>query len=192
MGHRDKESGDPVFDETGTTPLGIAHPYRTHDLLKVGPSYLKLQPRLRTRVHGTALSAIGIAGIVTPLVLPMPRPAFTMVVGVALAVYGVWFYAKETTTFTIDAHQGLVTWSHLRSSSTPLSNVHALQLLAFRIDGFDTLELNVILRSAERVHLLSHSGSDEVRSQAHTLAELLNVPVWSMQTTRRRVRKQVA
>ena len=65
---------------------------------------------------------------------------------------------------------------------TPLSEIHALQLLTERVRGdkssYDSHELNLVLRDGRRLNVVDHGDLDRLRRDAGRLASLLGKPVW--------------
>ena len=179
-----KASGELLPRSVGSSLLGTGHRSSTHVLVQTGPRLWRLQPHLRTRAYGAGIGIVGVAAVFAPLVIPMPRPPLTIVLGIATIIVGLWWYGKETRTTAVDLDSGWIERSTfrgwLKKPRVHCKDVHAFQVLAARIErGFEILELNVVLTSGKRVHLLSHSKTDEVLANARTLASLLGVPIWN-------------
>ncbi len=65
---------------------------------------------------------------------------------------------------------------------TPLNEIHAIQLTSEHVRGdkssYYSYELNLILSDAKRINVVDHGKLSQLRADAHTLADLLGVPVW--------------
>jgi hypothetical protein len=66
-------------------------------------------------------------------------------------------------------------------ASSNIDSIHAIQLIAKIIRGKNSYycyELNLILKNAERINIISHSNKKRIRADAKTLSEFLAIPVW--------------
>ncbi|MEA4890381.1 MAG: hypothetical protein VB070_13075 [Clostridiaceae bacterium] len=62
-----------------------------------------------------------------------------------------------------------------------LNKIYAIQLIAKIIGGrkrYVCCELNLVLKNAERIHIISHGNIKRMRADAQTLSEFLAIPVW--------------
>ena len=68
------------------------------------------------------------------------------------------------------------------NSSAPLSSIHALQLLSEFISGskssYYSYELNLVLHEGSRINVVDHGNLERLRSEANTLSQFLDKPVW--------------
>ena len=66
--------------------------------------------------------------------------------------------------------------------SAPLSSIHALQLLSEYISGsknsYHSYELNLVLNDGRRINVVDHGNLKRLRSDAKTLSQFLDKPVW--------------
>ena len=68
--------------------------------------------------------------------------------------------------------------------SCHLADVHAIQLIQEWVKGskrspsFYSYELNLVLNSGKRVHVIDHGKLKKIREDANHLAQFLNVPLW--------------
>ena len=69
-----------------------------------------------------------------------------------------------------------------KGSSTPLSAIHALQLISEYVSGnkssYYSYELNLVLTDGSRINVVDHGGLERLRADAQTLARFLNKPIW--------------
>ena len=69
-----------------------------------------------------------------------------------------------------------------KGSSTPLSEVHALQLISEYVSGnkssYYSFELNLVLADGSRINVVDHGNLEQLRADAQTLARFLDKPVW--------------
>ena len=69
-----------------------------------------------------------------------------------------------------------------QGSATPLSAIHALQLVSEHVRGnkssYWSYELNLVLGDGSRINVVDHGNLDQLRADAQTLAGFLNKPVW--------------
>ncbi|MEM9604905.1 MAG: hypothetical protein AAGA11_18725 [Pseudomonadota bacterium] len=69
-------------------------------------------------------------------------------------------------------------------SCAELAEVHALQLVAETLQRrrrwFLSFELNLVLKSGERVNVVDHGDLDTLRYDTKRLADFLGVPVWDV------------
>lgn len=65
---------------------------------------------------------------------------------------------------------------------TPLSDVHALQLLSELVRGdkksYLSYELNLVLKDGSRVNVVDHGSQVKLREDTQTLSDFLGKPVW--------------
>ena len=72
-----------------------------------------------------------------------------------------------------------------QKESVRLGEVHALQIIHEWISGsgkrsrpYKSYELNLVLRSGERMNVVDHGNKKRLLEDANQLAQFLNVPVW--------------
>jgi hypothetical protein len=67
-------------------------------------------------------------------------------------------------------------------NSTSLDSIHALQLLTEHVSGnknsYYSYELNLVLNDGSRVNVVDHGNLERLRSDAQTLSQFLNKPIW--------------
>ena len=69
-----------------------------------------------------------------------------------------------------------------KGSSTPLSAIHALQLISEYVSGdkssYYSYELNLVLGDGDRINVVDHGNLERLRADAQTLARFLDKPIW--------------
>ena len=64
-----------------------------------------------------------------------------------------------------------------------LSQIHALQTISERVHGnkhnYTSYELNLVLKSGERVNVVDHGGKEALLKDAETLAQFLGISLWN-------------
>ncbi len=64
----------------------------------------------------------------------------------------------------------------------PFREIHSIQLIAEHVSGnnnsYYSYEMNLVSRNGVRTNVVDHGKLDQVREDAKTLAEFLDVPVW--------------
>jgi len=133
------------------------------------------------------ISLIGLATMVLPQFVAMPRPRFTVGVGLVSTLGGLYAYWKMMVVVSLNLASRELTQARpfaVRSGpATPFTAIHALQLMICRIQTteggtFVAGELNAVLNDGTRIELVSHSELDVLRADCETLRSLLRVPVW--------------
>jgi hypothetical protein len=66
--------------------------------------------------------------------------------------------------------------------ATPLSSIHALQLLTEYVSGnknsYYSYELNLVLDDGSRINVVDHGNLERLRSDAQKLSQFLGKPIW--------------
>jgi len=110
------------------------------------------------------------------------KPLIALCGGLAFIAIGKWtlHVANLRNEFnTISGH-------YIQGKQQPLrlSEIHALQLLGERVRGyehwFNSYELNLVLRSGQRINVVDHGNLDRLYSDAKNLARLLDKPLWDV------------
>ena len=70
----------------------------------------------------------------------------------------------------------------IKKASTPLSNIHALQIISEHVSSskssYWSYELNLVLNDSSRLNVIDHGKLESVRTDAQKLSGFLGVPVW--------------
>lgn len=185
------DESDPVVQKLSWQPLkpGGSN-FRMSKTLDHG-DFLIIQ-----RTFGALLFALVFAVPGTIALLSIPSFLFQsdyssagfMAVWGSMFAGGGFFLLNRSRRFVFDMAKGLYYRGKLVVGSEQdinkqgyLSDIHAIQILRERVNdngsssSFTSYELNLILKSGERVNLMDQSG---VEHAARTLAAALNVPVW--------------
>jgi hypothetical protein len=115
-----------------------------------------------------------------------------ILVGSVFAVVGGCLYWYGTTPRVFDQSRGsfwrgrkepAMLGAGVRSeNSTPLSSIHALQLLTEYVSGnkssYYSYELNLVLGDGSRVNVVDHGNLERLRRDAQTLSQFLGKPIW--------------
>ena len=115
-----------------------------------------------------------------------------ILVGSIFAVVGASLYWFGTTPRVFDQRHAAF-WQGRRlptpmeliqrnNSSAPLASIHALQLLSEFVSGsknsYYSYELNLVLNDGRRINVVDHGNLERLRSDANTLSQFLDKPVW--------------
>jgi hypothetical protein len=79
-------------------------------------------------------------------------------------------------------------YSWARPVEIPFKDIKAIQILSEVCRGdkgrrFRSYELNLILRSKDRVTVVDHSDINEIRRSAKVISKMLSIPVWDLTST---------
>lgn len=70
----------------------------------------------------------------------------------------------------------------IKKTSTPLSNIHALQIISEYVSSskssYYSYELNIVLKDSSRLNVIDHGSLESIRTDAQKLSGFLGVPVW--------------
>ena len=73
--------------------------------------------------------------------------------------------------------------NEVQNNQARLSDIHAIQLIREYVrsdkNSYYSYELNLILKSGERLNVIDHGKKSEIISDADKLSKYLGVPVWS-------------
>lgn len=115
-------------------------------------------------------------------------PLIPGLMGLIFAGVGSYLLIDYLRPIVFDTQQNLF-WKGFSSNPVPdnksccsLSKVHAIQLIDEKLSGsnnhYYSYELNLVLKSGERVHVVDHGNRHQIQSDAEALGKLLNVPIW--------------
>jgi len=149
-----------------------------------------------------------LAGIGTIVVFRRPTPSsgwlpsdlhgmIPLLVGLVLAVAGACGIRSGSSPIVFDKQEGCFWKGRQAPGGIPgekavgrqaaLDSIHALQILAKRCRGsgdppgdpsYDSYELNLILDTGRRIHVIGHGDRERMREDAGTLASFLKKPLW--------------
>ena len=192
---------DPVALETEWVPAASGGAsFGTHRLIQSSANRIEFAPTLVAKLFYLLFFAIGSGIFVFHLNrIRIAQAGFSeqdtwvpILVGAVFAVVGACLYWFGSTPRVFD--QSLAAfWKGRRAptpmelvergdSSAPLSSIHALQLLSEYVSGsknsYYSYELNLILDDGSRINVVDHGNLERLRSDASTLSQFLNKPVW--------------
>lgn len=179
---------DPIASRTDWSPLtrDLAS-FATKVLATAGTNRIEFRPSITTKAI-FFIAAFAMPGIHLAQYLLFGSLSLASLVTDAI-IAGVVFYIfrSHLKKAVFDREKGYLTGSALGLSgySVPLSDIHALQLLAkYRRPrpsdrrSYHTYELNLVLRDASRFNVMSHGDARRMHTDAGTLGTFLNVPLW--------------
>jgi len=208
MGHRESGDGfdpsvfdDPVALETEWVPAASGGAsFGTHRLLRSSANRLEFAPTLVAKLFYLLFFAVGSGMFVFHLNrIRIAQAGFSeqdtlvpILVGAVFAVVGACLYWFGSTPRIFDQRLAAY-WRGRRAptprelveggdSSAPLSSIHALQLVSEHVSGskssYYSYELNLILNDGSRINVVDHGNLERLRSDASTLSQFLDKPVW--------------
>jgi len=192
---------DPVALETEWVPAASGGAsFRTHQLIERSVSRVEFSPTLGAKAFyllflllGSGLLLFQLNRIRISQAGISDEDTFVpMLVGVVFAVVGACTYWFGTVPRVFD-HQLAAFWRGRKDptpmdvverdgSSASLSSIYALQLLSEFISGsksnYYSYELNLVLDDGSRINVVDHGNLERLRSDASTLSQFLDKPVW--------------
>ena len=197
-------SVDPaVFDDlvalktdwNATVSTGAS--FQTHKLVQVNPNRLKFRMTFSALLFyliiilvglGILLGAffIGEVSFDIPTIIPFLLGLMFTSAGIYLLqnISNFAIFDKEIEAFWKGAIKNP---SHIFDRRTipdytRLEEIYAIQLLTKYVnsnqDSYDSYELNLVLKDAERINVISHGDEESLREDAYTLSSFLNKPLW--------------
>ena len=117
---------------------------------------------------------------------------FLLIIGVGFSLSGMYLFRTATLKIIFDKDQGFFWKSRFGPREVPnkdsikvlqrLSDIHALQIISEEVSStehnYESYELNLVLRSGERINLVDHGGYDQIVVDSILLGEFLSIPVW--------------
>ena len=110
--------------------------------------------------------------------------------GLPLIVLGAWTFFYTGQPIVFDTSKELF-WFGVyppkevdHVTSCFLADVHAIQLIEEWVKGsksvpsYYSYELNLVLNSGKRIHIIDHGKLTAIRKDANHLAKFLNIPLW--------------
>jgi hypothetical protein len=192
---------DPVALQTEWVPAASGGAsFGTHRLIQSSANRIEFAPTLAAKLFYLLFFAIGSAMFIFHLNririaqagLSEQDTLVPILVGAVFAVVGACLYWFVSTPRIFDQRFAAY-WRGRRAptpmelvergnSSAPLSSIHALQLLSEYVSGsknsYYSYELNLILSDGNRINVVDHGNLERLRSDASTLSQFLDKPVW--------------
>jgi len=198
---------DPLALKTAWTPAKVGGAsFQTYKLVGSGPNRFEFKPTLGAKIFYLFFLFLGLAvllGFVFRVIFyqdsvwgPLIMVPFIGLVFTALGIF-LLYVGLQPRTFdkTIGqywqgkqppspyANPAQQKSSNKASTSTPLSQVHALQIVDEYIrtknNAYMSYEINLVLKDASRVNVLDHANKEKILEDAETLANFLNVKIWN-------------
>lgn len=183
---------DPVARQIPWLPVSdLDQTAATHALVRDGLGRWGFRVK-QSQTQSTVLitSVLGIAGLVflavsgimgaESLHTLMTPALFIAVFPLLLALIVVLSHVQNHVLAVVDGRRRTM-WRPRVADGEPwviaFEDVHAFQVL-WRSDDKDVAEMNIVSRSAERLHVITQGGADGVLRDARRIANLLDVPVW--------------
>jgi hypothetical protein len=195
------ELGDPIAMTTDWTPTssGGAN-FGTRRLVEIDPDRLEFRASIASRLFAGCFLVTGIATWVLFVgsrlsvgTLPFsPSALMPLLGGLVFAIAGGALLYSGTTPIVFDKQKGFfwkgrkapdeVAVRYALANATELREIHALQLIAGSYASSDPRyrrhELNLVLKSGERLHVVVLPNVIDLRREASILAGFLRTPVW--------------
>jgi hypothetical protein len=196
--------GDPLALKTEWSPCkgglgGGGGNFQAHNLVEVDPDRLQFRATTQGILFAIPFILIGVVVGVLALIsiaigMRLPTKNFTgfIVLAVALlfSAIGAGFLYSVTTPIVFDRRKGLF-WKGRKEpdetsprdslkAATNLREIHALQLVSDFRGRRLCHQLNLVLTSGDRLHVVFYEfgGRDRLRKDAAILAGFLKTPVW--------------
>ncbi|MBN2163811.1 MAG: hypothetical protein JXR25_12425 [Pontiellaceae bacterium] len=193
---------DPVAMQTRWSPLcGGGTNFRTRRLVMPEPGRVEFRTTAGAYFGSIIFGLFGLLALFFAFTILFPRPECEVArpaglipgfVGMIFCTVAIWLFRRFTLPVTFDQAHGFFWKGPLspRDAMQPdevkchcrLIDIHALQLISELCSGdkssFYSYELNLILKSGERINVFDHGSLKAARADAHTLAEYLGCPLW--------------
>ncbi|HFB66811.1 MAG TPA: hypothetical protein ENJ60_14865 [Aeromonadales bacterium] len=191
---------DPVAKITHWEPLnsGGAN-FKTHRLVLVNSSKIIFRPSIFALLFYIIFIIVGASVFIKGVnELPLSYQQINqdsfifMGVGALFLIVGVYLLYTGTRAIVFDKIRGYY-WKgkppskHLRLNTyhpniASLKSIHAIQLVSESIQkensSYYSYELNLVLKSGDRLNVIDHGNYEKIQSNARQLASFLHKPVW--------------
>lgn len=191
---------DPVAIQTEWSPLkGGGANFCTRQLVQVSPHRYEFRATLGAKAFylsfffiGSGATIFSISQIISSSTVFKPEVLIPGAVGLIFALVGGLMYYYGTRPVVFDKQhdcfwKGNIPADELIYATAnellmPFSEIHSIQLIAEYISGnkssYFSYEMNLVSRDGLRTNVVDHGKLDQIREDANTLAEFLEVPVW--------------
>jgi hypothetical protein len=195
------EFDDPVAAQTDWIPAARGGAsFGTHRLVRASANRIEFSATLGAKFFFLVFlfAGLGVLGFqinrirIGQAYLLSQESLVPLLVGAVFAVVGGCLYWFGTAPRVFDQSRGCF-WRGRKEpamfgaggrpeNSTPLSSIHALQLLSEYVSGnknsYHSYELNLVLNDGSRINVVDHGNLERLRSDAQTLSQFLGKPVW--------------
>lgn len=193
--------GDPLADQTDWVPLkrGGSN-FHTHHLVESGANRVEFRPTRGAKLFALIFIITGISLPILFITTQSETLSFyelggILLFGLIFAGVGsaLWIFMGKPRVF--DKLHGMYWIGHkepdygykvaneLNKNQARLSDIHAIQLIREYVrsdkSSYYSYEMNLILKSGERLNVVDHGKKSEIISDSRILSDFLNVPVWS-------------
>lgn len=186
---------DPIAMKTSWTPLcrGGSN-FKTAGLHKIDEQRMEFRASVGMKLMALAFLIAGLA-IGASVVAKKPEQSkdfIPIAIGIVFAGAGAWMLRHATTPNVFDLRHGYYCKSRQKPELmmdpsklkhyADLKRVHALQIISEYVRGdkksYYSYELNLVLDDGSRVNVVDHGNHLALRTDAETLSQFLNKPVW--------------
>jgi hypothetical protein len=192
---------DPIALQTDWTPAkGGGASFRTHKLVEANFNRLEFRASPGALLFYFAFLLIGVGVMLAFSIALLSSGKFAcnvetvmpLLLGLIFACVGAGMLYFGTTPIVFDKRGGYF-WKGRKSPDelfdkktlknlTSLDEIYALQLIAEYCRGnkssFYSYELNLVLKSGQRVNVVDHGNPDKLREDAARISAFLEKPVW--------------
>ncbi|HAW32556.1 hypothetical protein [Gimesia maris] len=191
---------DPIALQTEWSPLkGGGASFCTRQLVQISPHRYEFRATLGAKAFYLIFLFVGLGvSLISISEISMSGDFFTADVlfpgafGLVFALIGGLMFYYGTTPVVFDKQhdcfwKGKIPADELIYATAnellmPFREIHAIQLISEHVSGnkssYYSYELNLVSRDGVRTNVVDHGKLDQVREDAKTLAEFLEVPVW--------------
>ncbi len=184
--------GDPIAEQILWSPLTQKGGTNlcTHRVVIRCDEHLEFRP---TSQSSMAVVAMLVAGGVFPVIGGAigighgnVNSAIALIAtGLVLGAAGtlIWLDLRQPRVFNLQYDFFRLSPRSSRTFEGKSSDVHALQIVSRYVtmnesQDFHCHELNLVLKNAARLNVIAHGSYGDLRDDATTLSQFLNVPVW--------------
>lgn len=193
------EFNDPIATQISWSPLkGGGASFRTRRLVQADLDRLEFRPTVGAMLFGLLFCGMGLAALAGGLFMifsrgdPISATLMIFLIGSIFTAAGAFMIRQFSTPIVFDGRSGYF-WKGRRSPAEVVNpdeikhcakpeEIHALQLISEYChsdkNSYYSYELNLVLKSGERLNVFDHGHLKTARSDGEKLAEYLHVPLW--------------
>ncbi len=201
--NNDELSGyaDPAAAAVDWSPLKSGGTnFRTHKLIKTGLDRMEFRAAMGAKIFYLIFFLIGLGLFAGFSIAEFQSEKFDLgmllpiFVGLVFTLVGGGLFYHGTLPIVFDKKNGYF-WKGRKSPDkvfsksvikhlAELDNIYALQLLSEHCSGnessssYYSYELNLVLKTGERINVVDHGNANKLREDATILADFLDKPVW--------------
>ena len=187
---------DPAAMRTDWIPLNKGgSSYRTHNLVSIGSDRLEFRATIQAKLIYLLFLFVGI-GLLIMTVFENSSYFATLISGLTFAVAGGLMLYFGTAPIVFDKRKRHF-WKgsrlpihsrnqYSRKKFAAFNEIEAIQLISKYVSssspdsgsGFYSNELNLVLKSGQRINVVNHGDQNRLREDAITLSNFLKKPAW--------------